>query len=239
MSLGDEVVVVILWDALLKQSPVYESALKIFSRRAHKAPNINTKRTLLLNIVSRSSETNDFQQLKKQCYARWMTMSTCVRVWTMLYTAKKLALLLVLHNQDNGKEKVRASPRAGTMPQMNNLKLAFCNLFDGYDKSLVSYIKTKQAEADKSVCLPLLDHQLKGPLLQYNHTWNQRKKDVDGCRCCLHVSTMAIKFQADVNAKNCELRAKASAGGGDGKFVAASALYGCYCSLNNCCRHQG
>jgi hypothetical protein len=56
MSSADAVEVVVLWDALLKQSPVYGSALDIFSGKAHKAPNINTKQTLLLNIVSKPSE---------------------------------------------------------------------------------------------------------------------------------------------------------------------------------------
>ena len=62
---------------------------------------------------------------------------------------------------------------------------------------------------------------------------------MDGCLCCLHMTTMAVEFRADVNAKNRKLRAKASTGGGDGKFIAASAHHGCYCSLNNCRGHQG
>jgi hypothetical protein len=127
MSSGDEVEVVVLWDALLKQSPVYRSALNIFSRKAHKAPNIHTKRTLLLNIVSRPSEeyfirgsrqANDFQWLKKHCYARWMIVSAHVQVWTVPYIAKKLAFVFILHDQVNSKKKVRVSPRAGAMPQM-------------------------------------------------------------------------------------------------------------------------
>jgi hypothetical protein len=169
-----------------------------------------------------------------------VTASTRVRVWTVSYTAKKLALLLVLRNQVDREKKVRASPRAGVAtPQMNNLKRAFCDLFNAYDTSLVSYVEMKQAEANKSICLPSLDRQLMGPLLQYGHAWSQRKKDADGCPCCLHVSTMAVKLQADVNAKNGKLRTKTSAGGGDGKFVAISALHGCYFLLNNCRGHQG
>ena len=62
---------------------------------------------------------------------------------------------------------------------------------------------------------------------------------MNGCPCCLHMSTMAVESQTDVNAKNRELRAKASAGGGDGKFSVALALHGCYCLLNNCRRHKG
>ncbi len=31
---------------------------------------------------------------------------------------------------------------------------------------------------------------------------------------------------------------KELAGSGDGKFIAASAFHGCYCSLNNCCGHE-
>ncbi len=158
----------------------------------------------------------------------------------MPYTAKKLALLFVLRNQVDSEKKVRSSPRAGAAtPQMNNLKRVFCDLFDAYNNSLVSYIKAMQAEANKPVCLPLLNHQLAGPLLQYDHAWNRRKKDVDGCPCCLHVSTMAVKLQADVNTKNCKLHAKALAGGGDGKFIAISALYSCCCLLNNFRSHQG
>ena len=49
---------------------------------------------------------------------------------------------------------------------------------------------------------------------------------------------MPIKSHSDVNAENRELRTKASAGGGDGKVITASALHGCYCSLNNCRGHE-
>jgi hypothetical protein len=249
MSSGNEVKVVILWDTLLKQSPVYGSAFDIFSGKAHKAPNIDTKRTLLMNIISRpweeyfirgSRQANDFQRLKKLCYARWLSVSAHLRIWTVPYTAKKLAPLLVLCNQVDSKKKVGASPCIGAAtPQMNNLKRAFRDLFDAYNTSLASYVKMKQADANKSVRLSSLNRQLTGPLLQYNHAWSQRKKDADGCPCCLHVSMMAVKLQADVNSKNCKLRTKASAGGGDGKFVAISALHSCYCLLNNCRGHQG
>jgi hypothetical protein len=122
---------------------------------------------------------------------------------------------------------------------MTDLKRAMRDLSDSYNKSLTSYTETKRAEANKSVRLPSLDRQLTGPLRQYNYTWSERKRDMNGCPCCLHMSTMAVESQMDVNAKNRELRAKASAGGGDGKFSAASALHGCYCSLNNCRGHQG
>jgi hypothetical protein len=92
---------------------------------------------------------------------------------------------------------------------------------------------------NKSVHLPSLDHQLTGPLLQYKHTWNQKKKDVDGCPCCFHVSIMAVKLQVEVNTKISKIRAKLSAGGGDGKLVIVSAIHGCYCLLNNCRNHWG
>jgi hypothetical protein len=96
----------------------------------------------------------------------------------------------------------------------------------------------KSAEANKSVCLPSLNHQLTVTLLQYKFPWNQRKKDADGCPCCQHTATMAVESHAGVNAKNRELRTKASANGGVGKFTAASALHGCYCYSNNCRGHQ-
>jgi hypothetical protein len=62
---------------------------------------------------------------------------------------------------------------------------------------------------------------------------------MDWCPCCLHVSMMAVKLQADVNAKNCKLYTKALAGGGDVKFIAISALHGCHCLLSNCRGHWG
>jgi hypothetical protein len=62
------------------------------------------------------------------------------------YTAKKLALLLVLCDQVDSKKKVRASPHPGAVtPQMNDLKRAFCDLFDTYNRSLVSYIEAKMS----------------------------------------------------------------------------------------------
>ena len=118
------------------------------------------------------------------------------------------------------------------------MKRAFAKLYAAYGKSLQSYLETKRAEANKSVRLPSLDRQLTGTLLQYKFPWNQRKKDANGCPCCQHTSTMAVESNADVNAKNRELRTKASANGGDGKFTAASALHGCYCYFNNCRGHR-
>jgi hypothetical protein len=121
---------------------------------------------------------------------------------------------------------------------MNTLKWAFKDINAAYEKSLELHLETKCAEISKSNHIHTLDLQLMGPLLQYDHAWSQRKKDVDGCPCCLHVSTMVVKLQVDVNAKNLKLHTKALAGGGDGKFVTISALHGCYCSLNNCRGHE-
>ena len=45
MSSDNEVEVVVPWDVPLKQSPIYVLAKEIFSRKAHKAPPINKKRT--------------------------------------------------------------------------------------------------------------------------------------------------------------------------------------------------
>jgi hypothetical protein len=56
---------------------------------------------------------------------------------------------------------------------------------------------------------------------------------------CITVLTLALELQVDVNAKNHKLHAKVLSGGGNCKFIAASALHGCYCLLNNCHGHQG
>ena len=244
----DEVQVVVQWDAHLKLSPVYEPAFDIFNGKVHKSPPIDTKRTMLLNIVSRrleeyflrgTSQATDFEKLKKQCHAGWTSALGRNRVWTMPYTAEKLGLLLVLREQVNSEKKVRAcSPRKGRASATNDLKRAFAKLYAAYGKSLQSYLETKRAEANRSVRLPSLDRQLTGTLLQYKFPWNQRKKDANGCPCCQHTSTMAVESNADVNAKNRELRTKASANGGDGKFTAASASHGCYCYSNNCRGHR-
>ena len=141
-------------------------------------------------------------------------MAARVRIWTVPYTSKKLALLLVLRDQVNSAKKVRASPRAGMMSQMTDLKRAMRDLSDSYNKSLTSYTETKRAKANKSVHLPSLDRQLTGPLQQYDYTWSERKRDMNGCPRRPRISTMAVESQTDVKAKNRELRAKASAGGG-------------------------
>ena len=49
MSSDNEVEVVVPWDVPLKQSPIYVSAKEIFSGKAHKAPSIDKKRTVLLS----------------------------------------------------------------------------------------------------------------------------------------------------------------------------------------------
>jgi hypothetical protein len=79
ISSNEEVKVIILWEALLKWSPVYKSTLVIFSGKAHKAPLLDVKHTLLLNFVSRpweeyfpcgSTQADNFMALKKQRYAK-------------------------------------------------------------------------------------------------------------------------------------------------------------------------
>jgi hypothetical protein len=247
MSSDDEVQVVVPWDAHLKQSPVYEPALDIFSGKAHKFPPIDTKRTMLLDIIScpleeyflhGTSQATDFEKLKKQCHAGWTSALGRNWVWTMPYMAEKLALLLVLCEQVDSEKKVRASSHAGRAPSTNDLKRAFAKLYTAYDKSLHSYLETKSTKANKPIHLLSLNHQRMGTVLQYKFPWNQRKKDADGCPCCQHTATMAVESHANVNAKNRELRTKASANGGNGKFTAASALHGCYCYSNNCRGHQ-
>ena len=113
---------VVQWDAQLKLSLVYEPAFDIFSGKAHKSPPLDTKRTMLLDITSRPFEeyflcgtiqAADFEKLKKQCFTGWTCTSARNRVWTMAYTAEKLALLLVIREQVDSEKKVRASSRAG------------------------------------------------------------------------------------------------------------------------------
>jgi len=169
MSSDNEVEVVVPWDVPLKQSPIYVLAKEIFSGKAHKALPIDKKRTMLLNIVNHPSEESflhgsqqakDFALLKKQCFSGWTTVATHVRIWTVPYTSEKLALLLVLCDQVNSAKKVRASPHAGVMLQMTNLKRAMRDLSDSCNKSLTSYTETKRAKANKSVRLTSLDCQL-------------------------------------------------------------------------------
>jgi hypothetical protein len=109
---------------------------------------------------------------------------------------------------------------------MNALKQAFKDLNDIYEKSLVSYCKTKCAEASKSIRLPMLDRQLTGPLLQYKFPWNKLNRDPSACPCCGHSFTMLVELQADMNAKNCKQCTKASANGGDRKFNTVSVNHG-------------
>ena len=127
----DEVQVIVQWDAHLKLNPVYEPAFDIFKGKAHKSPPIDTKCTMLLNIVSRpldeyflrgTSQATDFEKLKKQCHTGWTSASGRNRVWTMPYTAEKLGLLLVLREQVNSEKKVRASSREGGASATNDLK---------------------------------------------------------------------------------------------------------------------
>ena len=94
----DEVQVVVQWDAHLKLSPVYKPAFDIFNGKAHKSPPIDTKRTMLLDIVSRpleeyflrgTSQATDFEKLKKQCHTGWTSALGRNRVWTMPYMAAR------------------------------------------------------------------------------------------------------------------------------------------------------
>ncbi len=123
------------------------------------------------------------------------------------------------------------------MAPLNALKRALKDLNAAYKKSLKSYHKMKRAEASKSICLSMLDHQLTGPLLQYKFHRNKLNRDPSACLCCGHSFTMPVELQANMNAKNCKQCTKASANGGDRKFNAVSANHGCYGYLHNCRNH--
>jgi hypothetical protein len=84
---------------------------------------------------------------------------------------------------------------------MNALKQAFKDLNAANEKSLESYLQTKQADASKSIRHTTLARQLTGLLLQYKFPWNKVNKDPSACPCCLHFLTMPIGSQANVNAK--------------------------------------
>jgi hypothetical protein len=56
MSSDDQVQVVVPWETLMKQDPVYIFSFSIFSGKAHKAPPLDKKCTMLLNIVSKPVE---------------------------------------------------------------------------------------------------------------------------------------------------------------------------------------
>ena len=183
MSIDSDVEIVV---DKTRESETYVNAVGIFSGKAHKAPGLEEKRTMLLNIVKRppeeyfligSKQLDDFKAVKAECYAGWSTSSARARVWTAAFTADKLARLLVLREQVDAEKKVRAiapssrqnrGAAATPTPPMNDLKRALKALFTAYDKCLTSYIEAKRAEANKSVRLPSLDRQLTGPLLQYD-----------------------------------------------------------------------
>ena len=201
MSEDSEVEVII---DVLKENQAYVHALGIFSGKAHKAPGLEEKRTMLLNIVKRppeeyflhgSRQFDDFKAIKAECYAGWNTSSRRAKLWTTTFTADKFARLLVLREQVDAKKKIRPQhPCQDTpTPPMNDLKRSLKNLFTAYDKCLVPYIEARRAKANKSVRLPSLDRQLTGPLRQYDFPFNNRKKDLDGCPLCLHLSTIAIR----------------------------------------------
>ena len=124
----DEVQVVVQWDAHLKLSPVYEPAFDIFNGKAHKSPPIDTKCTMLLNIVSRpleeyflrgTSQATDFEKLKKQCHAGWTSASGRNRVWTMPYTAEKLGYSLSFASRSTARRRLdHLLARVGHLLQM-------------------------------------------------------------------------------------------------------------------------
>ena len=125
---------VVPWETLLKQHPVYNPAFSIFSGKAHKAPPLDKKRTMLLNIVSQpvegyflcgTSQADDFKRLKKQCHAGWTSESCRNKLWTVLYSVEKLALLLVLREQVDMEKKVRASSCTGEASPTNHIKQAY------------------------------------------------------------------------------------------------------------------
>ena len=93
----------------------------IFSGKAHKAPGLEEKRTMLLNIVTRppeeyfligSKQLDDFKAVKAECYAGWSTSSARARVWTAAFTADKLARLLFSASRSTPRRRSgRSHPR--------------------------------------------------------------------------------------------------------------------------------
>ncbi len=227
MSFDDKVEVVVSWEALLKQSPVYESTCNIYSGKAHKAPPLAPSIPCCW-ILSASHGRNTSSMAPSRLTISWCSRS-CVMPGGHLHWMC-MSMDRTIHGQE---ACATARPLGSAWQQEEDSSLFLC----GY-KWGGSCVCSQAGFQGPQCCLQeeswviLQDEAHRGKQVHPpSHAWpsaegssssiqvslEQVDQGPSACPCCGHSFTMPVESQANVNAMNRKQCTKASANGGGWK----------------------
>ena len=122
--------------------------------------------------------------------------------WSVRFVAEHLAFLLVLRKQVEKEKEVQEASNRTTrsslpskgVPKANNLKRAFCKLWEAYDKPLKLCLQAEREAENVVHRTPSLCLQLTGPRKQDHVPWAKFPKSESNCPVpeCGHALTMSL-----------------------------------------------
>ena len=145
--LGSDVEEVIMWDHSLRSSKTFQRAVLILAGRKFKSPSLEAQSQLLLLFLdkpssnyfkSRSSQAITFNKIQDACKPGWQSEASRKKKWSVCFVAEHLAFLLVLQKQVEKEKDIQEASNQTTcsslsskgVPKANNLKRAFCKLWE-------------------------------------------------------------------------------------------------------------
>ena len=228
------------WDATVQETAEYKSLYQLFHGRKHGSPSSDKQHEILTSFMNQPGGDHFtgrrkklFDEISKSLKDTHSTnKSTLKKRWPLSYTSAKLALIMLLIQEEKtekASQPSRTSARASSSTggtKSTALNKAVTKLLQVYTPVRRKFDEAALADQNKISRTPSLDYQKNGPRVQDGFQFNQSKAFLTECPVCHHTNTMSVSNNEEVNAEN-ERRRQAA--GGDGKFTALSIQSACFC----------
>lgn len=242
----------------LQEMNAFQVASDILSGRKYQSPSVAEQRVMLSNIVAekgenyfplRSKELSEFNAIKQKVNSGWKTTTARDKMWTVLFVAKHLSMLLIIYKSVKDSRTKAASTttrntRSGKGDGGGKKKAAQSNdklkrllkaVYKKYETCHRLHEEAEAAALNKKHRTPSLQYNLGGRRPQDLVPWGTHAHDWVNCPVCLNNTTQALENVADVNAENENARARLQRDPNwDGRFTGKSATHGCYAHEFDC-----
>ena len=193
-----------------------------------------------VNAFRKGERRDNFDDVVRQLKSTWKpTDSALLKAWPKYYCAKKLALLVHLHLEeqaDSAARKAKDPNKYKGVVRNNGLRRLFRKLIQLYEPLPKKKVEKRRVELNKVHRTPSLNYQKSGTRMQDLVEFDRDLVDSDPCPVCGHYSTMLVdpNGNSKANAANERERRLALAEGGDGVVRGTSAMKGCFCYKSVC-----
>ncbi len=220
---------------IVLDSDIYKVALEILSGKRFGCPSLGVLRSHLDSFVGQPTTAffnvgsvlgTRFNNFKKGLTSLYKSASAKKDVWTKLFLAPRLSLLLSLRHLREEEKKGQASAARG---KPTALAKAFVDLNNMFQPCYQAYRTNEESESNKKFRTPSLQLHKSNARPHEHFQWTASARIKSPCPVCKHVSTTLFQLPGggDDDPMGAERVAAAAA-------ISASADTGCFCFRINC-----